>query len=333
MLELISIYLVLNTLIYINFNKISKLINILDKPDNKLKRHKINTPLLGGVIMLFNLIIFFLLQPFFEYRIIELNISYRNYFSIIFFILAFFLLGIIDDKHALKPEKKIFLMIFFSIISFTLNNDLIISDFSFSFYEKRIFLNDFKYIFTIFCVLILINSLNFYDGINAQSIIFFIFCFSYLAYKSPIYNFYIIIILVLIFILFLNLLNKCFMGDNGIFLLGSILIIAIIYEYNIFETINYSDEIFLLLILPGYDLVRLTSTRVIRNKNAFYGDRNHIHHLLNNKFSLLNTNLILFFLSIIPIFLYSVINLNFFVVLTIFTITYIFVIYRAKSND
>jgi UDP-N-acetylmuramyl pentapeptide phosphotransferase/UDP-N-acetylglucosamine-1-phosphate transferase len=90
MVELISIYLILNTLIFINFNKISKLINIFDKPDNKLKKHKINTPLLGGVIMLFNLIVFFLLKPIFEYKIIEFNISYRSYFSIIFLFYHFF---------------------------------------------------------------------------------------------------------------------------------------------------------------------------------------------------------------------------------------------------
>ena len=333
MVELISIYLILNTLIFINFNKISKLINIFDKPDNKLKKHKINTPLLGGVIMLLNLIVFFLLKPIFEYKIIEFNISYRSYFSIIFFILSFFLIGIIDDKHKLKPEKKIFFMIFFSIISLTLNNDLLISDFSFSFYEKRIFLHDFKYVFTIFCILILINSLNFYDGINAQSIIFFIFCFAFLSHKSVIFNFYMIIILVLIFILLLNLLNKCFMGDNGIYLLGSILIISIIYEHNIFKTIDYSDEIFLLLILPGFDLVRLTFKRLVRNKNVFYGDRNHIHHILHNKFSLLNTNLILLFLGIMPIFLYSGIKLNFFIVITIFIIAYILAINIARSND
>jgi UDP-GlcNAc:undecaprenyl-phosphate GlcNAc-1-phosphate transferase len=243
------------------------------------------------------------------------------------------LIGIIDDKHKLKPEKKIFFIIFSSIISLTLNNDLLISDFSFSFYEKRIFLHDFKYVFTIFCILILINSLNFYDGINAQSIIFFIFCFAFLSHKSVIFNFYMIIILVLIFILLLNLLNKCFMGDNGIYLLGSILIISIIYEHNTFKTINYSDEIFLLLILPGFDLVRLTFKRLVRNKNVFYGDRNHIHHILHNKFSLLNTNLILLFLGIMPIFLYSGIKLNFFIVITIFTITYILAINIARSND
>ena len=105
----------------------------------------------------------------------------------------------------------------------------------------------------------MINALNFYDGINGQSILFFLIAFSYIAYNSPIYLFYILIIFVLIFLLFLNLRGKTFMGDNGIYFLGSILIISLIYEHNVFKSIKYADQIFLLLILPGYDLLRLTS--------------------------------------------------------------------------
>ena len=137
--------------------------------------------------------------------------------------------------------------------------------------------------------------------------------------------FTILIILVLIFILFLNLRGKTFMGDNGIYFLGSILIISLIYEHNIFKSIKYADQIFLLLILPGYDLLRLTFTRIYKGKNAFYGDRNHIHHLLIDRFSLFKTNIILFLLAILPIFLFSFIGINFFIVLINFYV-YIFLV-------
>ena len=122
------------------------------------------------------------------------------------------------------------------------------------------------------------------------------------------------------------------MGDNGIFLISTILIISIIYEYNALETIKYADEIFLLLVLPGYDLLRLSITRIFKGKNAFYGDRNHIHHLLINKFSLFNTNIVLILLILLPIFLYSVLNLNFFIVLIIFTTIYILLILKLSKN-
>ena len=122
------------------------------------------------------------------------------------------------------------------------------------------------------------------------------------------------------------------MGDNGIFFIGTILIVSIIYEYNELETIKHADEIFLLLVLPGYDLLRLSITRIFKGKNAFYGDRNHIHHLLINKFSLFKTNIVLILLILVPIFLYSALNLNFFIALIIFTTIYILLILKLSKN-
>jgi len=123
------------------------------------------------------------------------------------------------------------------------------------------------------------------------------------------------------------------MGDSGIYILGSILIISIIYEYNVFKTIKYADEIFFLLILPGYDLLRLSITRIIKGKNAFYGDRNHIHHLLIDKFTLIKSNLFLVLLNLLPIFLFSFIGLNFFIIMILFTFLYVFLILKLSQND
>ena len=131
--------------------------------------------------------------------------------------------------------------------------------------------------------------------------------------------------------LLLNLKNKIFLGDNGIHLIGTTLILSIIYEHNIFKSIVFIDEIFFLLILPGYDLVRLTSTRIFKGKNAFYGDRNHIHHLLIDKFSLLISNIILLLYILTPIVFFSFFNLNFYLVLFIFTISYIILINKLSK--
>ena len=131
-------------------------------------------------------------------------------------------------------------------------------------------------------------------------------------------------------IMLLNLKNMLFLGDGGVYLLGIILSASLIYEHNVKNNIIYADEIFFLLLLPGFDLVRLTITRSFNLKNPFMGDRNHIHHLLINKFSLIFSNSILFFLSILPIFLFIFLKLifNFH---NIFNI--IFLILFLKSSD
>ena len=46
-----------------------------------------------------------------------------------------------------------------------------------------------------------------------------------------------------------------------------------------------SEEIFLLMMIPGIDMFRLFVERIARKKNPFKGDRNHLHHILLNSFS------------------------------------------------
>ena len=330
MIALIFTSLIINFLIAYKLNKISNIFNIFDEPDNKLKKHKLSVPLLGGIIIVINHCFFTIFYFFYYSDLLANNIPIRNLISIFIFVFLFFFLGILDDKHKLKPENKFFTSIFISLLVLLLNKDLLLINLNFSFYNNPIFLGNFSYFFTIFCIIILINALNFYDGIDGQSIIFLIIIFTYLSLKSPIFIFYLFTILILIFILFLNLTGKVFMGDNGIYFIGAILSASLIYEYNEFGSFEFADEIFILLMLPGYDLLRLSLTRLLKGKNPFYGDRNHIHHLIINKFSLTKTNLILAILNIVPIFLFSFIGLNFFLILLLFTFVYIFIIFRLS---
>ena len=64
-LSVVFIIFILNSLIVYKLDQIASLINIYDKPDNKLKKHKSDVPLLGGVIFLFNLLFFVLIYYFF----------------------------------------------------------------------------------------------------------------------------------------------------------------------------------------------------------------------------------------------------------------------------
>ena len=286
--------------------------------------------------MLINILVLGIYQLIFlkEFLFLEKGFfKIRDITGILFLILSFYFLGLYDDKHNLSPLKKIFFSIVFIIISISLNSNLLVSNFSLSFYSSKIFLENFSIIFTIFCFLILMNSLNFYDGINGQSCIYFLIVFSYLLISSKKYEFYAILIFILLFLLILNLMSRLFLGDNGIYVFSIILSVALIYEHNKYNNIIYADEIFMLLLLPGLDLLRLTITRVLKGKNPFYGDKNHIHHLLLNKFSLLNTNLILIILGIAPIIFFNLLSFNFFLVFFIFFAVYVLLIQSLNSDD
>ena len=227
MIEILLI-LLCNVIVFFNLKKISNLVNIFDKPDKNLKKHITSVPLIGGVIIIINLLIYFISTIFFNTISTSLEFSTREQISIFLLIALFFLMGIYDDKFKLTPNTKLILSILISILVLTLNNNLLIQYLNFSFLDRNIIVGNFSYFFTIFCIIILINALNFYDGINGQALIFFIIIFSYLAISSPFKFFYIIMIIICIFILFLNLQNKVFLGDSGIYTLGSILSLLLI---------------------------------------------------------------------------------------------------------
>ena len=325
----------LNLLLFVNLKKIANFINIFDKPDGKLKLHKIKTPIVGGFILALNFSLIFFYQIFFLKNFLSLDVNnFHNLelFSLLLFIFAFFFLGLYDDKYKLNPLKRLVLSILFIFIAIFLNNNLLITNFSLSFYGSRIFLDNLSIVFTIFCILILTNSLNFYDGINGQSCLIFIYCFTYLFFRSDFNLFYLTSITLILMIMLPNLKNMFFLGDSGVYLISIILSISLIYEYNIHKNIVYADEIFFLLLLPGLDLLRLTISRSLNKKNPLFGDRKHIHHLLINKFSLVFSNIFLLLMSILPIFLFTFLDLNFFIVFFVFLVIYIFSIQYLKSS-
>ena len=336
MLIIFLLLFLLNLIIFFKISKLSKILNIYDIPDNKLKLHKKNVPIIGGIILAFNFSILFFYQIFFLNDFISIDLNKLNFFEVVIsllFIFGFFVLGLCDDKINLSPNKKLFYSIIFILLAIFFNENLAVKMMSISFIENKIFFENYSIFFTIFCFLILVNALNFYDGINGQSCLIFIISFSFLLIKSDMHYFYIISIILILFIFFLNISNKIFLGDGGIYLLSIILSSSLIYEHNIQKNIIFADEIFFLLLLPGFDLLRLTLKRLLSLKNPFFGDRDHIHHLLINKYSLKVSNSILFLTSITPIILFSVFNLNFFLVFFIFLSIYVFLIKYLKSND
>lgn len=76
--------------------------------------------------------------------------------------------------------------------------------------------------------------------------------------------------------------KKYFLGDSGSLFLGCLIGLSIILDYNIqISNIRYPVEsIFIALMLPGIDMLRVFAVRIINNKNPFTPDRSHLHHLL-----------------------------------------------------
>lgn len=90
MISFYVIFILLNIIIFFNLDRLSKFINIFDKPDNLLKKHKSIVPLIGGFILIINIFTYVILDLIFNLQYFDINISKREYFSLLFLILSFF---------------------------------------------------------------------------------------------------------------------------------------------------------------------------------------------------------------------------------------------------
>jgi len=319
--------ILLNIFIYFNINLLIKKFNIFDKP-NKNKIHKKKISIIGGTVLFTNIVIFLIYS-----KINLINyFSYNNEFISFFIIISgFYLVGLYDDKYRLSPLSRIILMTFILYISMILNNSLQITKIEFSFIDKKLYLNDLSIFFSIISILIFTYSLNMFDGINLQSITYSIFIFLIFYLLSKFEIFYLIIIICLSFLFILNLKNKIFLGDSGIYILGGFISFVIITEYNKQSIKFFADDIFILMMIPGLDFIRVFVERICKGKNPFSGDKSHLHHLMIDKLGFLKSYLLVIILYLSP-FLFKLLNISNFYIIILYIIFYSILFIFLKKN-
>lgn len=325
------VIIIFNIIIFLSYNTLAKKINIYDNPDNNRKIHSKPVPLTGGIILYANLILYFLINfisIYFSFGENYFFSSIKDILVLFFGCSAIFFIGFFDDKLNLNANKK-FLLISLSILIFILIKDnSLISFVRISITENIYDLGNFSIFFTIICYLLFINSLNMFDGINLQVITFsIILIFNLLILSQNL--FFLVLIVPLILCSYLNYCNKLFLGDSGSLLLSFILGFLFIKEYNS-NIILFADQIAVFMLIPGLDLMRLFFMRIINKKSPFKADKNHIHHLMLNKYSNFNSYLIIQAIIAVSCVLTYVIS-PYLVVIIIF-ISYTIIIKNLSNN-
>jgi len=311
----------LNLLMIVYRGKISKFINIYDYPDKTRKFQKIPIPLIGGFIFYFNILFFFIFSILNDLFII------KNFSIFIFFATIVFIFGIYDDIRKVNPNTKLFIITLIILFYCFWDESIIIYNLKFSFVSINILLGSFAVPFTVLCFLLFINAFNMFDGLDLQCALYSIFVLILLfLIKLDFFLFFFII--PLIFFLYLNINKFSFLGNSGSNLLSFTIAVLIIKFYNN-NSILFSDRIFLIMCIPGFDLLRLAIVRIFKKQHPFYPDNNHIHHIVHRRFSFLVTTLIIQAIIILPNLLYFA-NIPIIVLILLSFFFYITIIFFAK---
>ena len=321
-------FVLINFILTCKFDKIKIFHLLVDKPDNKRKFHLKPTPLAGGLLLLINILLFFIMTLI-DPKIISNELIFDNLKNFYFFLIcsvSIFVLGYFDDKFDLGVRLKFFILIFMFLIILFFDTNLPIKTLSLSFIDNPINLTSYTIIFTCFCFLVFTNAFNMFDGINLQSSFYSLIIFSAFLIFYTNSLFIKVLLIFFIFYSYLNYKNKTFLGDSGSLLTAFIIGYLFVRLYNL-EKIEFADDIFIFMMIPGIDMIRLFFKRILLNKNPFKADRLHLHHLLICKFSNEKTILLLCSLILFPIFL-MFFDINRIMIILVTILAYSFIVQK-----
>lgn len=312
--------------IYLKKEYIAEKLGLVDIPDKKLKNHKKNTPVIGGILFVIITIL-----------ILGFSIYAKNilFIKILLLSLTCSIVGIIDDIYKIKANPKFFfttliLLIFLTIFPELRINNIIFSD---NFFIKNLNFENklvLSIAVTILCYQLLIHAFNMADGHDGIASLMAITWLAYIYFVKTNFQFLLPIMTALLLFIYFNLKSRIFLGDSGNYFLSTLLGSLIIFNNNTYKNF-LAEEIFILLMLPGIDMLRLFLTRIKNKKNPLIGDRRHVHHFLFKRLNKEKTTLVYFLLFITPIFFlyFKILSENYIIIL--FLIIYITIISKFKK--
>lgn len=276
---LILFIFLFNFIIFFKFNTISQNFIFFDKPDGRLKRHSKPISLIGGLVILINL---YLITFFLKLLKIENSIFEGNYaYAVIFLSTTYYIIGLVDDLKNLKPYTKLSLLIFSTFLIIYIFPEISLQFIKISFLKTNYELK-YSLLFLVLAFALLSNSMNMFDGINLQLLLFTLFVFIVFILKGFCSIFFSLLIINLLFLIILNYKNKVYLGDGGAYLISSIIGCTFVYQYNNFDNFFLGDEVFIILIIPAIDMLRLFIVRILNKTHPFKGDLNHFHHIVDS---------------------------------------------------
>ena len=288
----ILIYILVSFLIIFLLAKTSYKLNLVDLP-NKRKMHSSPTAFTGGLAI--SLSYLFALQFF--------NGTGENLNLIISMAFLIAIIGFIDDLYQLNFGGKLSLQIIPIFYLIVIENLKLTNIGDYDYFVIN--LGAFAIPFSLLCSLLLINSFNYFDGMDGTlvfSTISVIFILLFLNDDFEIKFYLMLIIIPLVIFLFFNFsifkIPKLFLGDGGSLLIGFIISFSLIY----FAKIKIAHPILLAwsVSIFVYEFLSINIIRLKRNKNLFEPGKDHLHHILFKKYnSILFVNLYIFLLNIV----------------------------------
>ena len=249
-------------------------------PINPRSSHRTLATKTGGIALFTTL---FLISLYFYFNSNEIFD-----FSLLLPLAIIFIIGVYDDFYDADFKLKFFIQIIISKL--LIDNGFIINNYYglFGLYEIP---HLFAQLTTVFVFLVIVNAVNFIDGLDGLAISFAIFSligFDYLNNSDILTSLNTICIGGIIPLYYFNFKknNKIFLGDAGSLFLGSLISLNLFHFLDFNQNVINGNRVLLsvvILFYPLFDLLRVFIIRIGHKKSPFIADKKHIHHYLLKK--------------------------------------------------
>ena len=200
-----------------------------------------------------------------------------------------FVIGVYDDLYNADFKLKFLLQMI--VAKILIDQGYVISNYHglFGLYEVPWLLAQLT---TIFVFLVVVNAINFIDGIDGLAITEVIKTILVIEFFSssitPLFPMGALLLASLLPLYFFNFKKKrkVFLGDGGSMLLGTLIMIYLLNVLGPYYTLKPEYSInkvlfsILVILYPLVDLLRVFFIRVKNKTSPFNPDQNHLHHLL-----------------------------------------------------
>lgn len=210
---------------------------------------------------------------------------FSNYNILFLFLLFFlFLVGLMGDTNKDFSAKLRFFFQIFIITLVVAILDLRIGNLRIEFFDDYLNIYIFNIIFSILCMLILLNGTNFIDGCNTLVLGYYLLVLFFLKQLSLLdvglnLQYYKLLFITLVILICFNFFGKLFLGDNGSYILAVVIGVLII---KIYQNNNFISPYFFanLLWYPCFEVLFSIFRKLNFKFSILRPDTKHFHQLL-----------------------------------------------------
>ena len=277
-------------------------LGLIDVPDAR-KQHARATPLLGGAALIGIMLPLALLATWLSPLSSDISLLHLAVATA-----GVTLVGIFDDRKPLSARTRVALaFVLFGGLALVNRAFLVrklvfpLLGFQFGLYYEWVAL-----LFTVVCCVGLVNAVNMADGKNGLVLGLCIGWLGLIMARSTTGDipFMAVMLAGLIALLVMNLRGRLFLGDGGAYGLAAAIGLLTIRSYSSHlsnpATGLSAEVVVLLFFVPVFDSFRLTFARLARGQSPMAGDRDHLHHHLQNRFGWPNGLLIYLLMALAP---------------------------------